>query len=308
MIVYRYKKISVLFVLFAIVYLAQSILISPDQATLDKYDISAGEAAWLSLTIAVPYIVIWFIALVGYLRLRAYVKPIKKSPDGAGFNMISKGIFWLALWLPITAIISGMSTHYYNANPATTNDLIIINNYLNIALLLPAFALVYLGSKKLVSLVKVQQAWYSEKAILLYISFAALYVYLVLQDPSRLTPTGSSDVATYYLEDWAIVLTLIIPRLIMWFLGLQAVLNIYAYQKKVKGEIYKQALTKLAWGIGGVVIAVIVLRCLQSLSSQLNDLGLGMLLILLYILLIILSIGYVFIASGAKKLKRIEDS
>ncbi|HYH36226.1 MAG TPA: hypothetical protein VD706_01870, partial [Candidatus Saccharimonadales bacterium] len=64
----KYKWLSGLFITFSLVYVAQTALIRPDQATLDKYHLSAAQAVVLGLTVALPYLVIWFIALVGYLR------------------------------------------------------------------------------------------------------------------------------------------------------------------------------------------------------------------------------------------------
>ncbi len=307
MILLRHKKISGLFILFSIIYLLQSLLTKPDKTSLEKYHLTVAHAHELGLTIAIPYLIIWFIALIGYLRLRDYTESIKDSKDGAAFATISIGVLWLALWLPLSAVIAGFTTHIYNLHPGATASMVWLNNYLNIVLLFPAFVIIHSGSKKLLSLIKVVRQPSFQKTTLVFIGLSALYLLLVLHDPARQVPTHSAPVASYYQPDWLLVLTVIIPRLIMWFLGIQAMQNIYLYRKRIKGSIYQSALNNLARGIGSVVVAVVVLRSLQSLSSMLGRASLGLLLLIIYMLLIVIAIGYVFIANGAKKLKRIEE-
>jgi threonine/homoserine/homoserine lactone efflux protein len=93
----------------------------------------------------------------------------------------------------------------------------------------------------------------------------------------------------------------------MWFWGMQAVMNMYIYRLKVKGRLYRSALSTLANGFGAVVFLSVVLRCVQSMTSLFDQLSLGLVLLIIYILLIIISVGYVLIAMGAKQLQRIEE-
>jgi predicted PurR-regulated permease PerM len=64
----------------------------------------------------------------------------------------------------------------------------------------------------------------------------------------------------------------------------------------------------LAFGLAGAILTTILLRCLQSLTSVLNGLNLGVLLSLIYILLIIIAAGYILIENGANKLQKIEET
>ncbi len=307
MLITKYKKLTALFILFSGIYLALSLLLPADKAALDKYHLTAAKAAGLTLTITIPYLMIWFVALVGYLRLRSYTETISNSKDGSAFQTISTGILWLALWLPISAVATTAATGYFHAHPASTPLMIILINYLNIIILLPAFLLVNLGSKKLLAIIKKPESTLPQALMILFIGFLALYLFMVLRDPARQFPTDSVHVASYYLPDWLTVTTLIIPRLVAWFLGVQAIYNIYLYRKKVKGAIYRHALDNLAMGLGGVVITIVALRCYQSLSAQLTQLSLGAILLVIYALLVLMSVGYIFIAKGAKSLQRIEE-
>jgi hypothetical protein len=87
----------------------------------------------------------------------------------------------------------------------------------------------------------------------------------------------------------------------------QAIQNIYRYRRQVKGTIYKAALKNLAQGLIGVILLIIVLRCIESLDGSISRLGLAAILSIIYLLIICSGIGYAFIARGAKQLQRIEE-
>ncbi len=304
---WKYKWLSGFFITFSVAYVAQALLVAPDQETLTKYHISSGQAIGLALTVAIPYLLIWFIALGGFLRLKDYITSIRGGKDGEAFLIIGHGILLLTLWLPLSAVFGGFATHYYQSHPSATADMVRLTNYITLAILFPAFWLINRGAHRLLSLVKRPSYQFPQMAIVACIGLAALYVFLTLSDPARQVPVGGVKAASYYLPDWATVTTIVIPRLIMWFLGIQAIYFIYLYRHKVKGALYRGALRNLANGLGWVVITTIVLRMFQSFSTQLSDLNLGLLLLIVYFLLIIIGAGYVLIAKGAKSLQRIEE-
>lgn len=303
----KYKSISALFIALSAVYLAAIIFEGPDKAILAKYDLTATQLVWLSLTVALPYVIIWFIALFGYLRFRWYSAAIKDSSDGAAFAVISRGLLLLSVWLPVSAVSSTLAKHLYQAHPSYTSTMVILVNYANVALLFTAFLIINSGARKLLGVVKNTVNAVSQRTTILYLVFSGLYGMLTLEDSARHAPTHSVAIASYYLPDWLIVTTIVIPRLIMWFLGVQAIEDIMMYRKKVKGKIYKLALQNVARGITAVIIATILLRCFESLSSPIGELSLGLVVLLVYLLLVALAIGYVLIYRGARSLQKIED-
>jgi len=308
MLMLKYKWLSGLFITFSLVYVAQTALIRPDQATLDKYHLSAAQAVVLGLTVALPYLVIWFIALVGYLRFKSYTDKITKTKDGKAFRIMGQGLLLLSLWLPFSAVLGNVTTQYYRDHPEATAWMVNINNFANIIILLPAFILLSRGASKLLPLIRRSHVPIPTIAILTGVCLSAIYVFLVFHDPARQFPTKEVETAAYYLPDWAILFGLILPRLIMWFLGAQAVYYLFLYHRKIKGALYKTALNNLARGIAWVVATIILLRFLQSLSGLLSELSVGLLLALIYVLLILIAVGYVLIAKGARKLLAIEEA
>ena len=307
MILSRYKKLTGGFVGLSILYLALTILLPPDKASLAKYHITVGQDILLTLTIAIPVIGIWIIALIGYLRFKSYTETILKGKDGNSFKVMAQGIFLLSVWLPLSSILGSLTSGYYRAHPSSTPEMVYLNNYLNLIILFLAFWIFYQGTSKLLGVIKKPVPRLPQPLMMLYISFSALYLLLVLHDPARQFPTQHVAVAAYYLPDWLTVITLVIPRLISWHFGMQAVYNLFLYRKGVKGPIYKNALNDLANGLSWIVITVIVLRCFESISSQLTRLSLGVILLVIYLLLVLISVGYVLISRGAKKLQMIEE-
>lgn len=301
------SKLLWLYVAFIVAYVTLTLSTKTDQATLTKYSLSAAQARALSLTIVIPYIFIWLIALVGYLRLRTYALLIRDSKDGKAFRTISTGVLWLCLWLPIANITRALFMYYYTLHPSATANLVRLDNYINLVVLSLGFLYVYVGSKQLLPLVKKPTFAPTQTIVLGYIAFSALYILLTLRDPTRQFPTTAIPLATYYLPDALLMLTIIIPRLLLWFLGIQAVYNIYIFSKFVKGSIYKAALNKLALGLGAIVLATIVLRCVQSLSGVLLQMSLGVILAVVYALLLMISAGYILVAKGAKNLQKLEN-
>ncbi len=292
------KFIPLVFIALTLVYPAQSIFIRPDVAVLHKYHITQGKAIFLTLAIA----------LFGYLRLAGYTALIRDSKDGKAFVAISNGILALTLWLPINTILTGIARYVNNTHPSATAITVQTTNYINLVLLFTGFLMINNGAQKLLKVIKARNYSYRQIAAnSIFIISLVLYIYLVLNDPARQLPNVDVHLATYYLPDWLIISTLVIPRLIMWFLGIQAVQALLDYSRKVKGSIYRSALSSLASGLAFVVISSIALRYFQSLSASLNKLSLNVLLLVVYMLLILISTGYILIAKGSKKLKLIEE-
>jgi hypothetical protein len=303
----KYPFVWAVYFAFVVVYILQATLVSVDPSTLTKYRISEINLRLLSLAIEIPYIIIWIIALVGYMRLRSYAEAIKNEKDGQAFYQMSHGLLLIVIWLPANAIINNAFTQIYRFHPQYTAALIRTSNYLELIILSIGFYLLYSGSQKLLSFISRAQITVNFAIVIAYIAFSAIYTYLVLHDPARALPTKGLKTATYYEHDWLIIFTIIIPRLVYWFLGIQAAYNIYLYQKKVKGKIYKNGLNTLAIGILGIIGTTIFLRILQSITVTLIKFSLSWLLVLIYFLLIIMCIAYVYLAKGSKKLLRLEE-
>ncbi len=303
----KYWALSALFLVLAVVYLVQVVTSTVSPATQAKYHASAGQIHRLGLAIAVPYIAIWVIGLIGYLWLRSYTTFLGKDKDAPGFRILTRGVFLVTFWLPFSTLIANLATSYYGVHPGSTATLIRIVNYMNIVLLFPAFWWLHKGAQSLLESAKIRSTSLTTKQVALFVAFAASYVFLTFHDPVRTASSDALTTATYYLSDWWILLTLVIPRLIMWYLGFSAAASIILYRQKVKGQLYKEALRWVAYGLTGIVLSTIALRTVQSLWAQLSKLSLLVLFVVIYALLAIIAVGYGLLAKGASRLQKIEE-
>lgn len=296
------------FGLLALVYVVQTAVLPPDPATLHRYHITSATASLLGLSVALPYVVTWVIALIGYIRLRVYADTITDSPDGEAFKTIADGVLGLAVWLPLTAVVGAIVTRTYRNHPSLTAHLVQLNNYFNLTILFISLCVLYFGARKLMALVeRPTYSWPRNASIVVFGVMAIAYIVIVFHDPARAHPTKDVAVGTYYSADWVIALTLVLPRLFVWYLGLQAAVMIYLYRENVSGHIYKEALNYLASGLGFVVVSTVALRYFASLPTKVNNLSLGFILLVVYLLIILIGVGYGLVARGAKQLKLIED-
>ncbi len=300
------SKLIYLFAAFIALYLYETVQISPSDPVITRYHLTILNAIVLSLAVAIPYIIIWIVALNGYLRLRNYARTIRSSADGRALLHLVYGLFWLVVWMPLnTLLASGMKyvvLHY----PSFGQWAHLIQIYFAIIILSIGYVLLYKASREMIAVIKhniparvtvTKQAYY-----LVYSLLCAAYIYAIFHNSG-----GADNRVVSFLPDWGLLLTVIIPRLVMWFFGLQAVWNIYLYAKYVHGKIYKQTFRSLAVGLGLVSVSLILAGYISTIRTTIEGYSLEGLLAVIYLFLAIMSVGYVIIAVGAQKLRRIED-
>lgn len=303
-----FKKYYSLLVVFISIYLLLTFLIPPDPAGLAKYNITELQSRLLSMSFVLPIVGIWFAAFYGFVNFKKYALSIKSSSDGKALERLVNGIGVMAVTMPLQSLISSSLNFIGRNNREFIPMFTIATNYISVAIVVTGFTLIMLGSKDLSKTVKTKTGLVSrfiEVGFLLV--FGGLYAYLSLINPVRTIPNPHTGRATYFLPDLLIFATIIVPYLYVWFSGFEAVINISAYQKNVAGIVYKKALKFLTLGIGSVIFSSVFLQFFVALSAGLADWGLAQLLSLIYVLLVVIAIGYVFIALGAKKLNRIEE-
>lgn len=304
----KYKSILLVFVSLTVIYIWQTLATVPDPAALEKYNLTSGQAHLLGLTVALPYIVIWYVALYGYIKFKDYSISIIKTPEGKSLSKIGDGLLTLAIWLPVAAIVPALARDLYTRNTSLTAGLVIASNYINLLIVLYALYNIHKGSAALAKTVKERiKSNLNNTLFALYVIFSGAYVYLTLANPARRVPTTDVPVAAYYLPDILLVLTIVIPYLVIWYFGMNAVQNINVYKKSVKGVIYKESLRYLSNGLRFVVVSLITLKYLDSMSTVFSKATLNVVLAILYGLVIFIALGYIMIALGAKRLQKIEN-
>ena len=297
-----------LFTLLSVAYIVLSLVIPPDNSALLKYDLSTAEAQLLKLTVTLPVVAIWFVAYYGYYKFSRYVSLLPQSAEKAPFRKLQRGLLILVLWLPVTSVISSLFSLFYTQNQDLTPSLIILTNYINIAILLYAFYYLAKGSRELAATAKKAGSWaWKSVAMIVMVIAGLVFVIITLADPYRRNPVDEGLTTAYFLPDWLLASTVIFPYLLIFYLGYQAATCIHTYKEQVNGVIYRSALKHIANGIGVVIISILAIRYFMALGTALNDANLRGILTTLYGLVIIIAIGFLLIARGAKKLQKIEE-
>jgi hypothetical protein len=304
----KWSKYIVLLGIFIGLYVIATLHLPISQETLNKYEVTLPQARLLYFSIVIPYFIIWTMAFYGFIRLKEYTHPIRDTADGRGLNRIANGLMILAISLPIIRLVSVADDYVFARFPAWGPAAIIFKNYLTIVLTLAAFIFIARGGKELTGAIHKKTSMpYKMAATIGFLLLAGVYAYFALSNPMRRVSADPILRAAYHLPDWLIILTIILPYLYVWYIGLQAALDIHFYKNKVKGFIYKPFLGSLAVGISWVIASSILLQFFNALRDTLAQLSLRPLLILVYVLLLFTSIGYILIARAAHNLKRIEE-
>jgi hypothetical protein len=294
-----------LFILLTISYLAESFFTKPDKLVLDHYHLSHSGYYELVIPLVIILVLIWLVSLYGSLRIKSYARLIQGSKDGIGMNLISNGLLIQTISLPITSNINYLLNHIGRDNPNLQPTMTIIINYISLGLMALAFVFIFAGAHKFRLLVpsrikQLSQALWQG----VFILASALYAYFIIIQPIH-HPAARR---VYFLPDWLLVLTIAVPYVFLWYLGIRAAYNIFLYRRNIKGKIYRGSLSFMAAGISFVILSLVATRIITSLSSRLNSLKITPVLIVIYALLVITAIGYTLIAIGAKKLRNIEEA
>jgi hypothetical protein len=305
----RFNKHYVWFVGLAIIYLLLVLCIPPNASVLLKYGLSPAQARLLSLSVALPVIGIWFVAFYGYIAFKRYTAVVASSKDGQALAKISDALTVLAWSLPVSTLINTGLNYVATQHEWFTPASIIVNNYVALLFLWVGFYILYGGAKELYGQVR-KNTLYTLREQVVWVAFSIFcvtYAYMTLVNPARQFPTAVATHAAYYMSDLPLILTIIIPYIFVWYFGLRSVYFLSIYREKVQGLLYKRALAALASGLATVIITSMLLRLLTAFTTLINTWTLRVLLMVLYLLVLIIAIGYILIALGAKRLNKIEE-
>jgi hypothetical protein len=293
---------SKLFFLYAVcvVLYAASFLIPRPIDTMQQYELTLTQYRLLSLTVLIPLTVIWYIAFYGFNKLRQYTSLISTTKDGRHVASLTKGIAFLAIGLPVTSLTSTgfsiIAQHYASFTPAAA----IMRTFISLLFPLLGFIFISRGARGLSDLAK-QRPSYRAVNILaaIFIAIGVFYCFVMLN--------ASGMEAMYHMPTWLVLLTVVGPYLYMWFLGIVSAYEVHLYSRQAPGLLYRRTWNMLASGIAAIIIMQIAVQYVSAITAQLHALRLARLLVIVYVLLASMSVGYILVALGAKRLRKIEE-
>jgi hypothetical protein len=294
------------FILLASLYTALIFILPASPISMAAYSINALEYKIILSAIALPSIVVWLVAFISYAKFRDYAGLIKRTPEGIHFSKLADGATWLAWSLPIPVILGltlgAVSTHWPGFRPTS----IILGNYINLLLPLVAFVLISSATRGLINDAKLKLSLTNVRVIMFaFVSAGVIYCYFIFKQLDLTSLVSSNN--PYFLPIWLIVVTLIIPYLFIWFVGILAAYELQLFSKKVHGVFYRQALRLLAAGLITVIASSIALQYINGVFPRLGYLVLSYKLVLVLLFRIVGGAGFILLAIGADRLKKIEE-
>ncbi|HVW23088.1 MAG TPA: hypothetical protein VHB51_01200 [Candidatus Saccharimonadales bacterium] len=279
---------------------------------LAKYHLSTTADHWLLASVVVLLFLIWFAAVYGFSKFKDYAETIKTRQDGHHLAEVAVGLGVLAFGLVISSVLSSALQDVSVRNIQMVPRTVIIQNYISLVIAGVSYYLIYKGAKQLAGLVKekpksdLKKWWFWA-----YLVLAVVYVYSALNSSDKNTVATTTKHGLFYLPDALLLVTLLLPYVVVWYLGIRGPIYLAFYQNKTKGTIYKSALRSLSTGLMIVVLLTILTQFLSivavSHSDSLANASLDTLLVIIYVLIGLIAAGFLVIARGAKKLKLIEE-
>jgi hypothetical protein len=294
------------YALLAVSYCVLTLLLPVNHTTLQAYNLTTTQYRITQLLVIIPSLTIWFVAFLGYARFRQYASVVRTAREGGHFRQLARGCTWLAWSLPISAIATLILSAIGVRWPSLHATAIIISNYINLALPLIAFSLIGSASRGLVSDARLRFSLTNARVIMFgFLAAGVLYCYLVFRrlDLSSLGSTHNP----FFLPIWLTVFTIIIPYLYVWFIGVLAAYEIAVFSKHTRGVLYRRAMSLLIGGLIAVIASSIALQYLNGVQPRLDHLVINYRLVLVVLFQCIAGIGFVLMAIGATRLKRIEE-
>lgn len=301
------SQIMMRYAILVAVYLLLIFILPGNQAFMRAHNISVSEYHTLQFLVVLPLVTIWFVGFYGYAKLEEYTRSIKTTPEAMGYKRLAQGCLWIAWSLPVYAVVNLLSQSITGANPSTLPAQTIIINYIDLLFPLIGFTLIGMASRHFFERSKIALSGGNIRGItLFFVLGGVLYCYFIFR---QFNDTGlSSTNNPFYLPVWLTVITLVVPYLYAWFVGMLAIYELLVYCRKVRGVLYRQALHMLVVGLFVMIIGSVALQ--YSRSTQFGDHGhlfLGTYLAFNLIFQIISGAGFILIALGAIRLKKIEE-
>ncbi|HVW23519.1 MAG TPA: hypothetical protein VHB51_03520 [Candidatus Saccharimonadales bacterium] len=289
-----------------LIYLLLVSFLPANPATKLAYHLSNGQYHILLFCVVLPSILIWFAGFYGYAMLKSYAQSIYDAQEGQSFNRLGTGCAWLVWSLPVSSITAQLLGGIANAHPGFHNASIIISNYVAMILPLVGFSIISAATRGLTAQAGLQLSLASARTIILgFVAGGVIFCYLTFRQFSLITLSATHN--PYFLPVWLVVISLVIPYLYGWFLGVLATYEISVYSQQTRGVLYRQALRLFSGGLVAVITSFIALQYLQSVQPRTGHLILNQHLIWMDIFKVLAGVGFLLIAFGVARLKKIED-
>ncbi len=290
----------------AVMYIVLIFILPANHGTMHYYHLSAVGYRVVNVALALPTIAVWFAAFWGYAKLREYSSAIARSKEGPQFDGLASGCAWLAWSLPVTTLSAFLLNGLANKWPAFHNSAIIISNYFALILPLIAFITISLAARGMIGKSRLNMDLAGARVLMaIFLAGGLAYCFFIFRhlDLNSLASTNNP----YFLPAWLMIISVIIPYLYAWFIGLLAAYEISLFSANVQGLLYRRALLYMVSGLVAVILSSIALQYISSVVPRSGDLLFDYRLLIILVVRIVGGVGFFVLAIGASRLKKIEE-
>ena len=284
-------------------------VMAPAQQAIARYGITITQGNILRATVLVPQLVAWLAAVFAVTRFKRYAFMLRGSAEHTAFKYLSISLTLLMLVLIVPSFINVYAS-YYPEVEMVQKVIVIVRTYFTILLYFGAFWFLFKGGVLLNKTIEFDPLPLRKLRTALIVIMAALttlYVWAIFHNAYRTVTDNPLIRPTYFLPDWLIVLTVLIPYLIVWTIGGLAIVEIRLFARQVSGVVYRKAFNLVSYGAFTIISFAIGLQLLSQAALAFSYSSLKLILLIVYALLLLIAVGYGLLARGARALTAIEE-
>jgi hypothetical protein len=262
------------------------------------------ESLLLRLSIALPELVIWAVAIMSAVRFKEYAHSIRETQDGGALNLIANSLLVLVLY--VIFLSSGDAIKSLFVNSPHLKTAVTLSNYLPLVIAFISSVLIYRGSKHLSKIISAPP-WDSRRLVISALPFfLLLFIYAWQFYKAVPTLKGADGLPRFTQSPGVLLVTYVLPHLVLWGLGLLACFNIARFAVTTKGLIYKALFRNLYQGL--ILVFVCIFTAQLIIISPINLEKFNIWLALAYAVLVAAVFGFGLIYRGVQQLDRIEKA
>jgi hypothetical protein len=256
------------------------------------------------LSLIIPEVIVWTIAALGGLRLKAYAESAQQDRDGVAFNYIADAVLLLVVYSVAMSIATSVKILFVHTGIFTAATICTV--HIPVLLVLLSSIYLYVGTLELNRIAARGNKRLSNVVVelalgLFVVGVAAFIWYFYVVAPTRL---DDDELSHFALPVNVLLLTYVVPHIVTWLLGLLACLHLAHYAHNVKGTIYKALLRDLQRGIMVVFACTYIVQILYI--SQISSRHFTLALLPVFLAILALFGGYWLIYRGADKMQQLE--
>jgi|GEM_PF-1577814 len=309
----RASVVAAVYIILSVVWFGAVGLSMVDSgAAATRFHLTVAQVHLVQLVFALPGLLILLAILFASIRIWRYARAITGSKEAVGFQFVAYGILTLLAGLVVGNYLGGLQqlAAKHAADPQHVKTVfVIVSNYVSLVAAFVTYALLLQGSRLLLRSIgkRLELARVLTPMLLGGTVLTVAYVWLIHGNPSSQKATSPDLTPAFGLPYWLTVLTVALPYVVAWFVGVLALVGMYQYRMQTRGIVYKMLFKKLIVGMTLFIGLTILLQLLTQISSVYATSSLTSILGLIVFVYGVLAYAFVLIAQGAKRLNSIEN-